>query len=119
MTLASMPATILVWSVTVTLVRSLVPSASVSVYTQVVPGTIGQYGLSISVVNAAGSSWTGWLPCGSALAPAADPVGVPVPDAVLVGVAGAARGLELSEQAARPTSTATASTLAINALWCR
>jgi hypothetical protein len=84
-----------------------------------VPGTIGQYGLSISVVNAAGSSWTGWLPCGSALAPAADPVGVPVPDAVLVGVAGAARGLELSEQAARPTSTATASTLAINALWCR
>src|SRR5262245_6977759 len=119
-TRASMPAIVLVLSVTVTSVRSLVPSASVSAYTQVVPGTIGQYGLSISLVNVAGPSWTGSLPCGSAPAAGADSVGVPASAAVPAGASGRPfPDLYPSEQAAMPRTTTTATTLAINGLWCR
>src|SRR5919204_3514414 len=65
-TLASTPLAIFfVLSRTVTTTREAVPSALASRYTQRLPGDMGQYGLSISVVNWLGSSSKGSLPLGS------------------------------------------------------
>ena len=57
-------AIVLVLSVTVITTFSFVPFVSVSLKTHSLPGAIGQYGLSMSVVKSAGSSLLGSLPCG-------------------------------------------------------
>src|SRR4029453_2449461 len=62
-TLATTPlAIVLVFCVTSTTAFSRFPVVSVSLETHLLPGLIGQYGLSILVVNSAGSSFTGSLP---------------------------------------------------------
>src|SRR3712207_6787876 len=68
-TLALTPATRFVRCVTVTSTRFSVPSGSVSRYTHLLPGAIGQYGLPMRVVNSAGSSSTRSSPRGRADGP--------------------------------------------------
>src|SRR6266545_445398 len=67
-TVAAIPRISFARPVTVTSTRCTLPSASVSRYTQRLPGTIGQYGLSIPSTKSDGSRRTVSLPCGSGLA---------------------------------------------------